>query len=123
MERQERREIGEEEWVANFTTTETTGSPESSVQVVSSQTYRDVQKKKILLLVSGNSIDKEIKKTKPIKKKKPSKFKINESSINAYISHKTRHQNEAIKTIISKDMIEYIRKIKEQIHKIYNEKI
>ena len=46
--------------------------------------------KKVLLLVSGNGIDKGIRKTKFIKKKKPSEFKINESSINAYISQKTR---------------------------------
>ena len=86
VERQERREIGEEEWVANFATTEAIGSSESSVQVVSSQTYKDVQKKKVLLLINENSIDKGIRKTKPMEKKKPSKFKINESFINAYIS-------------------------------------
>ena len=91
VERQERREIGEEEWVANFATTEATGSPESSVQVVSSQTYEDVQKRKVLSLISGNGIDKGIRKTKPVEKKKLSEFKINESSINAYISEETRY--------------------------------
>ena len=65
--------------MANFATTEATGSPESSVQVVSSQTYGDVQKRKVLLPVSGNGMDKGIRKTKPVEKKKPSEFKINES--------------------------------------------
>ena len=86
VERQKRREIGEEEWVANFAITEAIGSLKSSVQVVSSQTYGDVQKRKVLSLISGNGIDKGIRKTKPMEKKKPSEFKINESSINAYIS-------------------------------------
>ena len=58
-----------------------------------------------------------------MKKKKPSEFKIKESFINAYISQKTRHQNEAIKAIIDKDIIEYIRKVKEQIYRVCNEKV
>ena len=41
-ERQGRREIEEEEWVGNITTTDSTGSPESSVQAVSSQAGGDV---------------------------------------------------------------------------------
>ena len=81
MERQERREIGEEERVTNITTTETTGSPESSVQVVSSQTYGDAQKKKTLSAISGNNVKKGIKKTKTAEKKKDV-----ESFINAFIN-------------------------------------
>ena len=81
VERQERREIGEEERVANIATTETTGSPESSVQVVSSQTYGDAQKRKTLSAISGNSVKKGIKKTKAAEKKKDAK-----SFINAFIS-------------------------------------
>ena len=89
-ERQGRREIEEEERVGNITTTDSTGSPESSVQVVSSQAGGDVQKRKALSPISGNSIDKEIKKTRLIKRKKPLKFKINEFFISALISKKTR---------------------------------
>ena len=89
-ERQGRREIEEEERVGNITTTDSTSSPESSVQVVSSQAGGDVQKRKALSQISGNNIDKKIKKTRPIKKKKPLEFKINESFINALISKETR---------------------------------
>ena len=80
-ERQERREIGEEERVANIATTEATGSPESSIQVVSSQTYEDAQKRKTLSAINGNSAEKEIKKIKTTEKKKGA-----ESFINAFIS-------------------------------------
>ena len=89
-ERQGRREIEEEERVGNITTTDSTSSPESSVQVVSSQAGGDVQKRKTLSPISGNNIDKKIKKTRHIKKKKPSEFKINESFINALINKETR---------------------------------
>ena len=89
-ERQGRREIEEEERVGNITTTESTGSPESSVQVVSSQAGGNVQKRKALSPISGNGIDKEIKKIRLIKRKKPLEFKINESFISALISKKTR---------------------------------
>ena len=81
VERQERREIGEEERVANIATTEATGSPESSIQVVSSQTYEDAQKRKALSAISGNNVKKGIKKTKTAEKKKDAK-----SFINAFIS-------------------------------------
>ena len=80
-ERQERREIREEERVANIATTEATGSPESSVQVVLSQTYEDAQKRKTLSTISGNNIKKEIKKIKTTGKEKDVK-----SFINAFIS-------------------------------------
>ena len=89
-ERQGRREIEEEERVGNITTTDSTGSPESSVQVVSSQAGGDVQKRKALSPISGNGIDKGIKKTRPMERKKPSEFKINESSISALISKEAR---------------------------------
>ena len=85
VERQERREIGEEERVANIAITETIGSPESSVQVVSSQTYGDAQKRKTLSAISGNNVEKGIKKIKAAKKRKGAK-----SFINAFISQKTR---------------------------------
>ena len=81
VERQERREIGEEERVTNIATTETTGSPESSIQVVSSQTYGDAQKRKALSAINGNNIKKKIKKIKATEKKKGA-----ESFINAFIS-------------------------------------
>ena len=77
VERQERREIGEEERVANIATIEATGSPESSIQVVSSQTYGDAQKRKALLAISGNSVKKGIKKTKAAENKKGVEFFIN----------------------------------------------
>ena len=79
-ERQERREIGKKERVTNIAITETIGSPESSVQVVSSQTYGDAQKRKALSAISGNSVEKGIKKIKAAEKRKGA-----ESFINAFI--------------------------------------
>ena len=112
-ERQERREIGEEERVANIATTETTGSPESSVQVVSSQTYGDAQKRKALSAISGNSVKKRIKKTKTTEKKKGV-----ESFINAFISQETRVQIKTIKTSINIEIANYILKIEKRIYRI-----
>ena len=61
---------------------------EEEERVVSSQAGGDVQKRKTLSPISGNGIDKRIKKTRPMEKKKPLKFKINESFISALISKK-----------------------------------
>ena len=116
VERQERREIGEEERVANIAIIETIGSSESSVQVVSSQTYGDAQKRKTLSAISGNSVEKEIKKIKTAEKRKGA-----ESFINAFISQKIRVQTKAIKVSINIEITNYILKIKKRIYKIYDE--
>ena len=115
-ERQERREIGEEKRVANIATTEATGSPESSVQVVSSQTYGDAQKRKALSAISGNSVEKGIKKTKATEKKKGA-----ESFINAFISQETRVQTEATKASINTEIANYIQEIETRIYRTYDE--
>ena len=117
VERQERREIGEEERVANIATTETIGSPESSVQVVSSQTYGDAQKRKALSAISGNNVEKGIKKTKTAEKKKGA-----ESFINAFISQKTRVQTKATKTSINTEIANYILKIEKRIYRTCDKK-
>ena len=117
VERQERREIGEEERVANITTTETTGSPESSVQVVSSQTYGNAQKRKTLSAISGNNVKKGIKKIKTAEKKKGA-----ESFINAFISQETRIQTKTTKISINIEIANYILKIEKRIYRIYDKK-
>ena len=113
VERQERREIGEEERVANIAIIETIGLPESSVQVVFSQTYGDAQKRKALSAISGNSVEKEIKKIKATEKKKGAK-----SFINAFISQETRIQTETIKISINIEVANYILEIKKRIYRI-----
>ena len=117
VERQERREIGEEERVANIATTEATGSPESSIQVVSSQTYEDAQKRKALSAISGNNVKKGIKKIKTAEKRKDA-----ESFINAFINQKIRVQTKVTKASINIEIINYIIKIEKRIYKIYDKK-
>ena len=112
-ERQERREIGEEERVANIAITEAIGSPESSIQVISSQTYGDAQKKKALSAISGNSVEKRIKKTKAAEKRKGA-----ESFINAFISQETRVQTEATKASINTEAANYILEIEKRIYRM-----
>ena len=116
VERQERREIGEEERVANIAIIETIGSPESSVQVVSSQTYGDAQKRKALSAISGNSVEKGIKKIKAAEKRKGAEF-----FINAFISQKTRVQTEATKISINIEVANYILEIEKRIYRICDE--
>ena len=116
-ERQERREIGEEERVANIAIIEIIGLLKSSVQVVFSQTYENAQKRKALSTISGNSVEKEIKKIKTAEKKKGV-----ESFINAFISQETRIQTKATKTLINTEVANYIQEIEKRIYRICDEK-
>ena len=65
---QEEREIEARRQMANITTSETIRPLSSLIQVISLQTEKDTQKKKILSPISGNDEDREIRKTKTAKK-------------------------------------------------------